>query len=587
MAIPDYFIQELKSRNDIVDVVSQYVTLKRSGKNYSGLCPFHGEKTASFSVNAQEGYFHCFGCHAGGDVITFIRRIENLEYIEAIKFLANRVGMQLPDDGYDDSLSKLRARLLEVNRETARFFYQTLMSPEGSRGLNYLKNRGLSLHTIKKFGLGYSPESRFGLVNHLKSLGYKKEEMEAANVAFLSRNGNPVDRFVGRVMFPIINLRGDVIAFGGRALGDEKAKYINTSDTVLFHKNKELFALNFAKNSKEKFILAEGYMDVISLHAAGFTGAVAALGTAFGAEQAKLIAKYRDEVILCLDSDQAGQNATQKAIVLLREAGLNVKVVVVPGGKDPDEFIKKNGDKGASMFKSLIEKSENDVEYRLEKIKREIDVNTPQGKIEYLTKACTIIASLENDIEKDVYAGILSEELKTDKSAILNQANKFAKTKLRQKQRENDKKISQELSGQADKINPDKAKNLKVANAEEALIAYVLSNPEGITYCREKINPENFCTSFGKRVYSTVLGKDIGNRSINLSDISGDFNIEEIDAITKTMVKFSGVLNSFADADRYIQIIKTEGTYSNADNIKNASPQELAQYISNLKNLKK
>lgn len=587
MAIPDYFLQELKSRTDIGDVVSSYVNLKRRGKSMLGLCPFHGEKTPSFNVNTENSYFYCFGCGAGGDVITFIMKMENLDYVEAVKFLADRAGMQMPTDGVDDSVAKLRTRVLEINRETARFFHKTLMSNEGLKGQAYFKNRGLSLKLIKTFGLGYAPESLFGLVNHLKSLGYKQEEMVAANVAFISRKGKPIDRFIGRVMFPIIDLRGNVVAFGGRALGDEKPKYINSSDTPVYHKSSGLFAMNFAKNSTEPMILAEGYMDVISLHGAGFTGAIASLGTALTVEQAKIIARYQKEVIICYDSDDAGQKATQRAIPILRNEGLSVKVLTVPGGKDPDEFIKKNGDKGAEKFQLLIDNCGNDLEYRFYKIKTEININSPQGKVEYLTKACEILASLDNDIEKDVYAGRLSQEISVDKSAILSQIDKYRKTKIKQAQKENNRKISQELSGQGDKINPEKAKNLKVANAEEALIAYIFANPDGIAYCKTKISPENFCTNFAKRVYSCVLGKDIGNSNINLSDISGDFNSEEMQAITKIIVKHSQTVSGRADADRYIYMIKNDGAFSSVENIKNADAEELANYFENLKNIKK
>lgn len=587
MAIPDYFLQELKSRTDIVDVVSSYVNLKRSGKNWSGLCPFHGEKTPSFSVNTQGNYYNCFGCPAGGDVINFIMKIENLDYVEAVKFLADRAGLQMPSDAVDNSMYEQRKRIIEINKESARFFYNTLMSNEGAKGLNYFKNRGLSLKLITKFGLGYAPESRFALVNHLRKLGFKKDELVAANVAFMSKKGNPVDRFSGRVMFPIIDLRGDVVAFGGRALGDEKPKYINSSETAVYHKGSMLFAMNFAKNSTEKLILAEGYMDVISLHGAGFTGAIASLGTALTLEQAKIIAKYQNEITICYDSDQAGQLATQRAIPILRDAGLIVKVLTVPGGKDPDEFIKKNGDKGAEKFKILLDNCGNDLEYRFQKLKLEIDTNTPQGKVEYLTKSSEILAGLDNDIEKDIYSGRLSNEIGVDKSAILTQVAKFSKRKYNKEQKEKTRKLVAQLSGQGDKINPEKANNLKVANAEEALIAYIFANPDGISYCKTKIGPEIFCTSFARRVYTTLLGKDIGNSGISLTDISGDFTSEELQSITKIIVRHSEAVSSKADADIYIEMIKNEGAFSSDENIKNSDSQDLANFFDNLKKTKK
>lgn len=285
MALPDSFIQELKARSDIVDVISSYVNLKRTGRNMVGLCPFHGEKTPSFHVNVENAYFHCFGCGAGGDVITFIRRIENLDYLDAVRLLAQRAGMTVPMEGVDDKTARIRARIFEANREAARFFHRMLYSPQGTQALAYLRGRGLKESTIKHFGLGYAPPGRFALVDALRGKGFRDEELVTANLAFAGRRGNAVDRFVDRVMFPIIDLRGNVIAFGGRIMGDGKPKYLNTSDTVVFRKSNQLFALNFAKNSGEqRLILVEGYMDVIALHQAGFTNAVATLGTALAVD---------------------------------------------------------------------------------------------------------------------------------------------------------------------------------------------------------------------------------------------------------------------------------------------------------------
>ncbi len=355
MPLPEQFMQDLKMRSDITDIVSSYVNLRRAGRNLVGLCPFHGEKTPSFNVYPENGSFYCFGCGVGGDVITFVRKIENLDYMEAIRFLAERAGMQVPEGHVDDGLGRLKGRLLEINRETARFYHSVLMSAEGAPGLEYLQKRALSIKTIRHFGLGYSPGSHFALVNHLKQKGYGDEELIQANVAFRSRRGGAVDRFAGRVMFPIIDLRGNVIAFGGRILTDEKPKYLNTSDTLVFHKSNSLFALNFAKNeNSERLILAEGYMDVIALHQAGFRTAVATLGTALTSEQARIMAKYAREVVVCYDADEAGQKATARAIPLLRDAGLNVKVLTVPNGKDPDEFIRSWGDQGYARFRQLF-----------------------------------------------------------------------------------------------------------------------------------------------------------------------------------------------------------------------------------------
>ena len=360
LALPEEFLQELKDRNDITDVVSSYVNLKRAGRLLTGLCPFHNEKTPSFTVYPETSSYYCFGCHVGGDVITFIRNIENLDYIDAVKFLAQRAGMDMPQDSYDDSMAKLKRRIYEINRETARFFHNCLISPVGAKGLNYLRSRGLSNKTIKHFGLGYAPEQGFDLIDNLRDKGFTDYEMIQANVAIKSKNGYTVSRFFDRVMYPIIDLRGNVIAFGGRIMSDQKPKYLNTSDTPVFSKSTQLFALNMAKNiNTRQLILAEGYMDVIALHQAGFQNAVATLGTALTPQQADLIRRYADEVVICYDSDEAGRKASDRAIVLLRNAGIKVRIVTIPNAKDPDEFINKFG---ADELKKINFKDIEDVE---------------------------------------------------------------------------------------------------------------------------------------------------------------------------------------------------------------------------------
>lgn len=584
MALPPHFLQELKSRADIADIVSGYVNLKRRGKNLLGLCPFHNEKTPSFNVSADNQFFHCFGCGAGGDVITFIMKIENLDYIEAVKFLAQRTGMQMPENGVDDSMSKLRSTVLEINRETAKFFHSVLMSEDGKIGLNYFLKRGISQRVIRHFGLGYAPDSRYQLVNHLRKLGYKDADMVTANVAFVSRNGNTVDRFFGRVMFPIIDLRGNVVAFGGRILSDEKPKYINTSDTPVYHKSSGLFAMNFAKNNEGQLILAEGYMDVIALHKAGFTNAIATLGTALTQEQARIISRYCKEVVVCFDSDEAGQKATQRAIPILRSEGILVKVLTIPSGKDPDGFINDGGKDGPLKFKALLDKCGNDLEYRMAKIKLDCDMESEQGKVEYLTACAKLLAAVENSIERDVYAGKLSAEINVDKTAILNQISKYFKQNMRNKQKQNQTNINKELAGANDNINKEKVKNIKVANAEEALIAYMLKYEDGLDFCKKNIEPDKFITDFNKRVYSVIIQK---NRAINMTDLSADFNSAEMGALSKILMKYDLVQMSQKDALEYINLVKEQGIFKNLENIKQADNGQLADYFEMIKKRKK
>lgn len=588
MPLPEYFLQELKSRCDITDIVSSYVNLKRRGKNMVGLCPFHNEKTASFNIYPDNGSFYCFGCGAGGDIITFIMKIENLDYIDAVRFLAQRAGLQMPEEEADVSMSRLRMRVREINRETARFYHGYMMSPEGRRGLDYFLQRGLSIKTIKHFGLGYSPDTRYALVNHLRNLKYSDEEMIQANVAFKSRAGYTVDRFIGRAMFPIIDVSGNVVAFGGRALGDDKPKYINTSDTPVYHKSHGLFAMNFAKNSgKDQYILAEGYMDVISLHAAGFDSAIASLGTSLTTEQARIISRYAKEVVICYDSDAAGQKAAQRAIPMLRDTGILVKVMTVPGNKDPDEFMKSEGKDGPAKFKALIESCGNDVEYRLEKLKQNFNIATNDGKVQYLTGACEILASVDNDIERDVYAGKLSQELGVDRNAINSQINKGRSKNQRRVRAKAFREQTKELSAVNDRVNPEKSRNLKVANAEEGIIAYLFDNADGTDFLLNRIPPEKFCTAFNRRVYEFIAEKTKNGDEVSMTDFSGAFTADEVSAVARILAKRSDAKISRHDAEEYIDIILSESSFSDEEKIKNANADEMMDYIRALRERKK
>ena len=588
MPLPELFLQELKSRCDIVDVVSSYVNLKRRGRNMVGLCPFHSEKTPSFNLYPENGSFYCFGCGAGGDVITFIRRIENLDYMEAIRFLAQRAGLQVPENQVDDGLAKLKATILEINRETARYFHKVLLSPQGKPGLDYLLNRGLTMHTVKHFGLGFSAPGRFDLVDYLSKKGYRMDELIQANVAYKAGSGRVVDRFFGRVMYPIIDLRGNVIAFGGRILGDAKPKYLNTSDTPVFRKSNGLFAMNFAKNSGlEQLILAEGYMDVIALHQAGFTNAIATLGTALTVEQARLMARYAKEIVIAYDSDGAGQKATARAIPILRDAGLLVKVLTITGGKDPDEFIRSFGDQGPARFKQLLEGSGNDVEYRLQKIKSGCNMESADGRVAYLTGAAELLATLDNKIEQEVYAGRLAEEIGIDRNAIMLQVNKNRRKLMNSREQKEFRAFQQESSGIKDSINPEKSSNLRAANAEEALIAFIFNNPDAAKRISERMPPEKFLTAFNRRVYRVILGKIIDGKAFSLTDISEDFSVEEISAVARILARYHSVTVTIEDADEYIQVILQENDKLNAEKVISADEKDIQEYLQKLKEQKK
>ena len=515
--IPEDIINEIKYRNDIETAISQYVNLKRRGKNLVGLCPFHSEKTPSFTVYPENGSFYCFGCGVGGDVFTFTGLIENLDYIESVKLLAERSGITLPQDGYDDSMQRLKKRIYDINRDTARFFHAFLMSPGGKWALDYLTGRGLTVKTIKHFGLGAAPDSWDALIHHLKEKGYTESDMLAANVIGKSERGGIYDRFRKRVMFPIINIRGNIVAFSGRAMpGEDKqaGKYVNTADTPVYKKSENLFGINFAKNvCSERVILVEGNMDVISLHQAGFENTVAPLGTAFTTEQANLLSRYTKEIVLMLDADAAGQKAVRRASELLENTGLSVRVVVVPDGKDPDEYIKKNG---KERFAALLEGAVSDMEYKLLTAAKDINLDNEDGRLKYLAAAAEIIAASDDIMTRDIYIGRLSEKYGVSRTALTTRVNELRKRNSRQKQK---KEISDIIRPKytKDDINPERRKSVKGTAAEETLIAVLLKNPDFYKIAAEKLPPEKMLTSLNRRIYETILSVSERGGTLDIS----------------------------------------------------------------------
>lgn len=585
MPLPESFLQELKARSDIAEIAASYVNLKHSGRNLVGLCPFHSEKSPSFNIYPENGSFYCFGCGVGGDVITFVRRIENLDYMEAIRFLAQRAGLQVPETEVDNGMAKLRTRILEINRETARFYYSVMKSEAGRLGREYFARRALKPETIRHFGLGYSPSSRFALVDALEKKGYAQNEMILANVAFKSRSGRAVDRFFGRVMFPIIDLRGNVVAFGGRTLGDDKPKYLNTSETPVFNKGNMLFAFNFAKNSNSgRLILCEGYMDVIALHQAGFGEAVATLGTSLTSAQARLMSRYVKEVVVCYDSDAPGQKAASRAIPLLRDAGLLVKVLTVAGGKDPDEYIKANG---PLKFKQLLESCGNDVEYRLQKAKQGLNLQNPEQRVEYLNAATSILATLGNRIEQEVYAGRLAQEAGIATATVMNQILSYSKKNRKKQMKKQFQAVQRETAGLRDTVNPEKAKNLRAAVAEEALIAYLLKFPESAEKVAKLLPPEKFITSFNRRVYRIIVGRITNGNTVDLADLSEEFSMDEISSISRILAAQDGLSFAWQDVLEYIDIISQENDKKMINQAESVQAEEIEDYLRKLRQQKK
>ena len=498
------FLRELRDKNEISEVIAGYVNLRKRGTTMTGLCPFHNEKTPSFTVYLETQSYYCFGCGAGGDVITFVRNMDNLGYIDAVKVLAQRAGMALPEDGFDDTISKRRRRILEANREAARFFHSTLVGEKGRICLDYFLGRGYSMGTIRRFGMGYAPNEWRGLYDYLRSKGFTSGELVDANLVRKSEKDGKVnyyDNFRNRAMVPIIDVRGNVVAFGGRVLDDSKPKYINTSDTLVYKKGAGIFALNLAKDSGSRsLIITEGYMDTIALHQAGFKNTIACLGTALPDEQVNLISRYADEVLLAYDSDEAGQKAVRRAIQAFERTGVKVRVLALKGGKDPDEIIKKFG---PERFKAIVDGAENDIEYRLNGIRSRYNTMSDDGKIGFMREAVGVLAAIGSDIERDIYITKLSNEMNIAKEAITAQVNSQRQKNRRNKEKTEFQKIQNSSFSQHGRPVP--VSSIGAIKAEESLLAALARQPNLYKKFGEQIDGNLFLSDFGKAVFDAML----------------------------------------------------------------------------------
>lgn len=539
-------IDEIKYRNSIDEVVSMYVPLKRAGSNLVGLCPFHSEKTPSFTVFPNDGSFHCFGCGVGGDVITFIRRVESVDYRAALEILAKRAGITIvtEESEKDRRAIEERARILKMNRDAARYFNDILMnSPKGENGRRYFSERGLSTATIRHFGLGYAPDSFGELVSYLTGLGYKDYEMSKGFLCGISKkNGRPYDYFRGRVIFPIIDTTGDVIAFGGRVLDNSVPKYLNTSDTPAFKKSRTLFALNFAKShSSEQLIMCEGYMDVIALHAAGFENAVATLGTAITPEHARLMKKYTKSVVISYDSDDAGQRAADKAFRLLSEVGLEAKIITMTGAKDPDEFIRRFG-KG--KFRGLLESTKSEFDFKFDALCQRYGLTTDDGRIKILEESEKIIAAIPSAAQRDVYMFRVSERLGVSADAIKSDVMRRIRSRERAEKQDETRRMMSSAQGVGDRVNRDYMKNPAAASAEEQILGILILHPEYIREAENKkrrLKVDDFFTEFGKKVLSAMLslGEEMSEGTL------GEFlALEEMERLAEIKLKRSRLSNN-------------------------------------------
>ena len=568
MAFPPAFIDELVARNPIEDVVGQYVNLKRSGGNLFGLCPFHGEKTASFSVAPDKGIYYCFGCHKGGGVINFQMEVEGLSYPDAVRALAKRCGLTVPEDEQYQSRYRQQERLWALHKEAARFFHSQLYAPVGKAALNYALGRGMPKSTLTTFGIGYAPDSWDSMVRAMRAKGYTDQELiDSGLVTKSQKNGNLFDRFRDRLMFPIIDVRGNVIGFGGRIMKNDKeaAKYLNSPETMIFNKRKNLFALNLAKKSKLGYlILVEGYMDAIALHQYGFDCAVASLGTALTEDGATLLSKYTDQVVLIYDGDQAGQNATKRAIPILEKAGLQVKVLQMRDAKDPDEYLKKFG---ADKFKVLLEESSNRVEYQLNAIAKKYDLREDDQKVKFLHECADLISSLGSPVQREVYGGRVAEVAKISMDAMkleINRAWKRRQYQQKKKQEAIDLAPAKALQPKSRTIRYD---NVKSAMAEECVIAQILREPALLDQTKG-LQAEMFSSELLGRVFGQFKQRHDGGMDVSIAVLS-ELSSEEMSHITAISQRQQEIVSeqAFADCVRTILAEHQASSVSSEDDL--------------------
>lgn len=583
--IPREYIDEVVRRSDITEVVSSYVQLRHRGRTHTGLCPFHSEKTPSFVVYPETQSFYCFGCGAGGDVITFVRKINNLDYVEAVKMLAGRAGMPMPEE--DDKAGRLRSRVLAINKEAARFFYEQLNAEndDARAARAYWRGRGLSDSTIRRFGLGFSPNDFGALRRHLRTRGYTEEEMLASGLQKRSEKGNVYDVFRGRVMTPIFDLRGNVIAFGGRVLGDEKPKYINSPETLVYKKSKAMFALNIAKKSaSRRYILCEGYMDVISLHQAGFDTAVAACGTALTPDQVRLLGEYADEVVLCYDSDEAGQKATARSLGLFAESPVKVSVLNIPGAKDPDEFIKKYG---RERFEALLNDTSNAIEYKLAKVREKYDLARPADRVEYIKDAIRLLAGRLTPTEREVYAGRLAEETDVAKANVMAQLEAAVRANQRRAQRQREKELLNTGAGADIKLPynvPGGEKALGVASAEQQLVAALIRDPSLIPMAESRVKPEQFLMEDMAAAYAAVLEAKRQGHLPDLATLASALPEETVSRLSLLLARNYDVGLGRRDVEMYLD--RLEQSVPQSSKAGGMTGEELEEYMERLRRKK-
>jgi DNA primase len=569
MIFSDDFVENVREQNDILDVVSSYVSVAKKGHNYMGLCPFHPEKTPSFCVYHSTNSFYCFGCGAGGDVITFIMLAEKLQYREAVEFLANKAGISIPKCDENDNFLD-RKTIFAMNRLSAKFFFSCLMDHENKLALGYLLSRGLLKKTIVHFGLGYSKSDGYSLVNFLKKNGFSDEKIEKANLGVKTKNNFLRDRFVNRIMFPIINIKGNVIGFGARSLDNGMPKYLNTAETIAFNKSENLFALNFAKN-QEYFILTEGYMDAVALYQLGFKSAIASLGTSLTLGQAKLISRYTGKIYVCYDSDIAGRKATKRAIEILKKENLDVKIIEMKDAKDPDEFVKINKEQSALKFKFLIKSSKNSIEFKISELENKFDINKIEEKVSFLKEVSKIISEIYDPIERDVYSSKICSKYGILKSAF-------------------DLKIKKNLQKKNKIALASLKKNQKFAHSgslyiEEFLISCIIKNNDLMVYF-DDFSGNDFSDKVSSELFIKIRALLSSGKTVNFSSLSAGFDQKKTGEISRILNLNASVDVSESEFLKYFGIFKQRKEINDFKLSENLEDNKILKFLDKLKKSK-
>ena len=556
MPIPERFLDELMARTDIVDLVGESVRLTKKGNSYWGCCPFHSEKTPSFHVVPDRQIYKCFGCGKGGGAINFVMEMENLSFRDAVEVLAKRAGMAMPEMSRQSAGAReRREKLLEINKQAARAFHRWLYSPQGAAGLDYLRRRGLSKGTLTRFGQGFAPNSWDALINELSKQGYDKRDLLDAGLAVSNKDGRIYDRFRNRVMFPIIDVRGNVIGFGGRVMDDSTPKYLNSPDTPVYNKSRNLFALNIAKKTKAgRVILTEGYMDTISLHQAGFDSAVASLGTALTEEHAQLLSRYFKDAIIAYDGDGAGVSAAQRAIPILERAGMKVRVLRMQGAKDPDEFIKAHG---RDAFLRLLDRSENQVDYRLAQIQKKFDLEDDAQRVTFLQEAAQLISTLHSAVEREIYGGHAAKTAGVTPETMAQEVNRALRQRIRKAEKQQERRDLAPASQLQPRARGLRYENIRSALAEEGLIRLLLLDP-GLVRDMGGISGAEFSSPLLGKVFDRLLAQARQGMNTTLATLAEELTGEEMDHMAQVAAQPESVANSDQSIPDYTSIIRGE-----------------------------